>query len=128
MDNEVTLKEYVESRLCASDKRIDTAVENIKESTQAAFAASQKAIDKQEHFQTTYNAGHNDLSRKMEAQYKDMIPRTEHRLEINKLTEDIKSLRESRSQNEGKGLGNRELLSWVVAVLSIAGMAVVLLR
>lgn len=126
--NDITLKEYVESRLCALDKRVDTAVQNIEKSTSAAFAASQKAIDKQELSQTTYNAGHNDLSRKMEEQYKLMIPRAEHEVMFQRINEDIKSLRETRSQVEGKGIGNRELISWVVAILSITGMVVALIR
>lgn len=74
MSADITLKEYIESRLCALDKRMDSAVGNIKESTSAAFAASQKAIDKQENFQTSYNAGHNDLNRKYEAWSYCQIP------------------------------------------------------
>lgn len=126
--NDVSLKEYVESRLCALDKQMDAAVQNIKESTSASFAASQKAIDKQENFQTIYNAGHNDLSRKMEAQYKEMIPRSEHQLTIERVIDNIQSLRESRSQTEGKGIGARELLAYIIAAVSIGGAVIAFLK
>jgi hypothetical protein len=145
----ISLKEYIESRICALDKRVDAAVANIKESTTSAFSASQKAIDKQEESQRAYNAGHNDLSKKMEDQYKMMMPRVEtvglfkgvdDKIETFKkdaeakaealrianeksndnLLKEIASLRESRSQIEGKGIGNRELLAYIIAVIGIA--------
>ena len=71
--------------------------------TSAAFAASKEAITKAESNQTTYNATHNDLTRKMDAQYKDMLPRTEADSRFAAQEEKIQDLRESRSATTGAG-------------------------
>jgi hypothetical protein len=113
-------KRYTE-RFDSSEKAVAAALAAQKELTNAAFASSEKAIVKAEDSQRTYNQGHNDLSRKMEEQYKALVPISEHRADLNsvksevandkvnmekrmdRMAEDIKFLRESRSGVEGKG-------------------------
>jgi tetrahydromethanopterin S-methyltransferase subunit G len=121
------LKELTNSKLQAMD-----------EATKTAFNAAEKSSEKTDQNQKDYNAGHNDLTRKMESQYKEMAPRQyvddkvhvlEEKLEAIRLSkdaqiestksvvdsrvaeirEDIQSLRESRSQQTGKSLGVREV-------------------
>ncbi len=70
------------------------AIESQEKATNAAQSASEKAITKAEASQQQYNVQHNDLTRKMEAQYKEMIPRPEFQRAIEPLSA-------SRSESEG---------------------------
>jgi hypothetical protein len=112
-------KRYNE-RFEAQDKAVAAALAAQKELTSAAFASSEKAIVKAEDSQRTYNAGHNDLSRKMEEQYKLMVPLTEHKADLlnmekrmDRMGEDVKGLRESRSGVEGKGIGINAVIAYI---------------
>lgn len=127
-------KERDDSRKTA----VDAALTAVKEQTKASFDGSEKAIVKAEESQRQYNQGHNDLSRKMEGQYKDMLPRpeadakfkaTEEKIEG--IKKEIASLRESRSEGTGeKGgrLSSQQLLmmivSLILALVVIGGAAV----
>ena len=75
---------------------VDDALAAVKEQTSASFAASEKAIVKAEESQKTYNQGHNDLSRKMEAQYSLMVPQAEAKLKWDAID---KAIEESRREN-----------------------------
>src|SRR6185369_9527266 len=88
MTENVTLREYVETILNEHDKRnnqrfsgaelaVKDALASQEKATSAAFMASEKAIVKAEDAQRAYNVVHNDLSRKMDEQYKEMMPRPE---------------------------------------------------
>jgi hypothetical protein len=134
----VSLKEHLESlisqRFDAQEKAVQAALAAQKELTNAAFASSEKAITKAEEAQKSYNQTHNDLSRKMDEQYKEMMPRAEslarhasneHRYQELKddfsklriefkddlsklrieLMKEIGSLRESRSESSGDKSG-----------------------
>jgi hypothetical protein len=108
-----------------------------KESVTSAFLASEKAIVKAEEAQAAYNVAHNDLSRKLDEQNKATIPRPEinalfigvdQKLEairasldkdIETLSTDIRSLRESRSETGGIKAGNREIIAYLIAGASI---------
>lgn len=120
----------------AQKTAVDAALAAQKEQTASSFSSSEKAIRKAEESQQSYNAGHNDLSRKMEAQYALMVPKTEAQLkwdsaerdtsEIHKelaivrestpkdinslrfeLMREISNLRESRSEGGGERSGAR---------------------
>ena len=67
----------VATALAAQEKATYVAFSAHKESVASAFLASEKAIVKAEEAQRAYNIGHNDLSRKMDDQYKTMMPRQE---------------------------------------------------
>jgi hypothetical protein len=93
---------------------VATALQSAKEQTMSTFSASEKAIAKAEYSQLQYNTGHNDLARKMDDQYKQMIPRPEADSRFHMLEEKIADLRESRSGLQG---------GWALffALLAIAG-------
>ena len=82
-------------------RALQAALTSVKDQTSSSFAASKEAIVKAETNQTVYNATHNDLTRKMDAQYKEMIPRTEAESRFKTMEEKIADLRESRSQTTG---------------------------
>jgi len=147
-----TLKEHLETlvaqRFDAQDKAVSSALSAQKELTSAAFASSEKAITKAEEAQKAYNQTHNDLSRKMDEQYKEMMPRSESlarhasnelrhqelkddfskvqgqvkddfsKLRI-ELMKEISDLRESRSKGEGKGTGAKNTVVYVVLAVGL---------
>jgi len=100
---------------------VDKALTAVKDATNAAFAASDKAITKAEAAQKVYDIGHNDLIRKGEEQIRNL--RTE-------FMERIADLRETRSLNEGDKAGRlstRELIGWAIAVIGGGGAIVLAL-
>lgn len=69
----VHLRELMDER----DRRYMERAESDRLAVRSAFAASEKAIQKAEDAQTTYNQTHNELSRKLDDQNKATVPRTE---------------------------------------------------
>jgi len=145
-------KERDDSRRTA----VDAALAAVKEQTKSSFEASEKAIVKAEEAQKSYNASHNDLSRKMDEQYKAMTPQSEARLkwdntdkelmEVRKdvisnretaqkeitnlrdsLMREIAGLRESRSESVGGRQQQQDLRAWLVAGIAVIGLLVTLL-
>ena len=94
-----------EERFTAQDKAMIAALAAVEKQTVAAALASEKAIDKQEMAQNTYNVGHNDLSHKMEAQYKEMVLRSEylqgHQALIERVDEKSESLEKEMNTLKG---------------------------
>jgi len=90
------------------------------------FLSAKEAVAKAEAAQTAYNANHNDLTRKMDAQYAFMLSRTEadsrfhnHDEKIDEIKKDLASLRESRSE----GSGRREQTNWLLTLaIGIIGL------
>jgi hypothetical protein len=130
-------KQY-DARFHAAEIAVTAALNAQEKSTTAAFAASEKAIVKAEQAQTAYNVAHNDLSRKLDDQNKATIPRPEimalfgsidQKLEsmraafdkdVETLTTDIRSLRESRSESGGSKTGAREIMAYIIAASGLA--------
>lgn len=130
--NDISLKELIEKLFQAEqeytrqrfddikkqfeqqEKNVAFALASQKELSQNVANASDKAITKAEEAQKQYNQGHNDLSRKMEDQYKEMLPRKEaderqknqeekleaHRGELSDLRQKIEEMRVRGSVNQ----------------------------
>lgn len=112
------LRELIDERDRLYSERSTTIREEIK----TAFASSEKAITKSEASQQVYNTGHNDLTRKMEAQYSMMVPREEARLKWDAVDKELQSLRESRSGGQGEREAsrlNRDFEKWVIGVIAL---------
>ena len=114
----------------SADTAVSAALAAQEKSVNAAFAAAEKAGEKLEVSQTSYNAFHNDLARKMDAQYERMIPRSEAfekfeglGKEIQNLRDsvgkDIQNLRESRSAVSGKSEGAGAAWAMVIAIAGL---------
>lgn len=73
----VSSEKAVDKAFNTAEKAVTQALVAQKELSQTVALASDKAITKAEEAQKTYNVGHNDLSKKMEDQYKQMLPRVE---------------------------------------------------
>ena len=100
--NEVPLKEYLERLLEQIDKRYEQRFIDAEKLTNAAFQASKEAIVKAETAQNSYNSTHNELSRKMDGQYKEMTPRSETQTLERSLTHEIQLVREASKELAGR--------------------------
>jgi hypothetical protein len=110
-----------------SKEAVAAALAAQKELTNAAFASSEKAIVKAEESQTVYNTGHNDLTRKMEGQYKEMIPRAEHEEVIKALENKISQVQTTQSKTEGKGLGAASVIAYIFGAAGFLAALVLLI-
>lgn len=147
MSEEPTLRELIvrldgleklsEVRFKAQETAVQSALIAQKELTTAAFASSEKAIVKAEEAQKSYNATHNDLSRKMDDQYKEMMPRPEADSKLSsfdarlvelkesqvalriELMKEIAGLRESRSEGKGDKVGRMSQQQLVMMIVSL---------
>ncbi len=66
-----------DSQFKSGETAVASALAAAEKQTTAAFLSSEKAIVKAEEAQKAYNQTHNDLNRKMDDQYKSMMPRPE---------------------------------------------------
>lgn len=126
MTDTVSLKDHLLTVIDEHDKQHAAALRALKELTAAAFVASEKAIVKAEEAQFAYNSTHNDLARKMDAQYKEMVPRAEANLkwdgfekDLVELRKDISGLREAKSELGGKFSGSQVVFSYIFAILGL---------
>jgi len=118
-------KRYEQS-FTQSKESVASALAAAKEQTSASFNASEKAIAKAESSQLQYNATHNDLTRKMDAQYKEMLPRLESEGKFNAIAEKIEdvkrelnALRDFRSETVGQRVqqtSDKGQSNWVIGI------------
>ncbi len=110
------------------EKRYDQAIHDLRVWTDERFTSSDKAIGKAEAAQAQYNSAHNDLTRKMDAQYKEMLPRPEAESRFRALEEKLGELRESRHTIEGRSSGvnaTSDIVGRVTVILiSIAAVVI----
>lgn len=112
----------------SAETAVASALAAAEKQTMAAFLSSEKAIVKAEEAQKSYNATHNELSRKMDDQYKVMMPRVESEKMFDRFKEDIQSLRESRSEIGGRHGGYHAGWSYLIGgigLLAVLGSLVV---
>lgn len=78
-EKEYTRQRFIEidGKFTQQEKNVAFALAAQKELAQSSLASSEKAIIKAEDAQKAYNSGHNDLARKMDDTYKQMLPRAE---------------------------------------------------
>jgi len=109
-------------------KAIDSTIAGLKESSAIAFNVSDKAVNKSENAQREYNSMHNDLSRKMEAQYKDMLPRTEADRMFAALSDKIDAMAKAGNIGEGRGQGLSLAWSLLLGAVALAGALIAIFR
>jgi phosphopantetheinyl transferase (holo-ACP synthase) len=121
------LRDLVDER----DKRYDERFKSQDKAVDAAFAAQKEAIAKAESAQLQYNVVHNDLNRKMDAQYQQMLPRHEADSRFQTLTEKISDLLDDRMSRSGREIQSdksRDWLQWALPiVISIFSLAAVII-
>jgi len=153
--DKVSLREFLEekiehlsTRLNSLDAKYNAAIESEERAREAQSKSSKEAIGKAEEAQRAYNIGHNDLSRKMDEQYKSMVPKpefvlkndaVEREIEDNRkqlevmrellprevgllrieLMKEIAGLRESRSEGGGKAAGVQASTAFVISAFGV---------
>jgi len=71
----VNVEKHYDARLSEIKEATATALIAVEKQTNAAFAANKESVTKTEEGQRAYNAQHNDLTRKMEAQAARFVDR-----------------------------------------------------
>lgn len=108
MPDTVTIKEYLEKRIDELEKSIDRRFASADSQVKIASAALGERLNSMNEFR---------------AQLKDqtalMLTRSESDAQHEKIDSDIRSLRESRSDIQGKASGISMIVAIVIAVLSI---------
>lgn len=145
-DGDVSLKEYLETLIANNDKRyeqrfndtkiaVDAALIAADKAVAAALAGQKEAVTKAEVAAEKRFESVNEFRNTLSDQQRLLLPRLEAETKFDFLTKvidgntkEIANLRESRSQTEGKGIGNRELIAYVVAALSIIGALSAILK
>jgi hypothetical protein len=96
----------------ASEVAVTAAINASDKQTTASFAASEKAIVKAEEAQREYNVRSNEFRGQLDDQAKTLMPRLESQTvfkayedKLEAVKQDVKSLRESRSELGGRALG-----------------------
>ena len=123
--------------LSSLEKQIDLRFQSAKDLVTAAFAASDKAITKAEEAQREYNVRSNEFRGQLDDQAKLLMPRNEvmgiiksieEKIDASRthnensllsIKEDIKSLRESRSEGSGRQSGISAAWAIGVTVLNL---------
>jgi len=104
-----------EDKFKALDSATDKALSAVQSQTAAAFAANKESVTKTEEGQRAYNAQHNDLTRKMEAQAARFVDR--ERLEeyekrfdtkLESLKADIARLQQVGAETGGRHVQQQE--------------------
>jgi len=96
-------------RTVSSGTAVNAALKAAETLTNAAFAASEKAIVKAEEAQKSYNSSHNDLARKMDEQSKATMPRQETESRFHAVEEKIATIRDALAASGGIVLGGKAI-------------------
>jgi hypothetical protein len=132
--SEISLKEWVESILASRervsaekerlweerDKRYEETFKAIKESTSAAFAASQKAIDLASAANEKRADASNEIRGAMLDQQAKLMPRAEAEAVLSRNTADIKSVTDRVNAGLARGIGIKDSYGWLAASLALA--------
>jgi chromosome segregation ATPase len=84
----------------SAEVAVNAALAAQQKLTDAAFAASEKAITKAEEAQKSYNQTHNDLSRKLDEQNKATMPRQEVESRFNSEAERLEEVKNKVAELE----------------------------
>jgi hypothetical protein len=134
MPDEISLQKYVESLLAAKKEfdderniRYEEMFKSMKESTAAAFAASQKAIDIASAASDKRQDQNNEIRGAMLDVQAKMMPRLECEAGLSRNAADIKSVTDRMNTAQGRGAGIKDSWGWLVGlgggILAFLGLA-----
>lgn len=106
-------------RHTSSQSAVTAALVAAKEQTNAAFAASEKAIGKAEINAEKWRENANEWRSAMMDREIKFSPRSEVENEFKSLRQEIAGLAKSRDEGMGSRSGTTELRAWAVAVISV---------
>ena len=123
------LERLIDERDLNYKDRIQVAIAAQKALTDAAFAASEKAILKSEESQREYNVRSNEFRGQLDDQAKTLMPRVETdgrfaalESKLNEVKEDVSGLRESRSALGGRSEGLSAGWGFVLGAIGLIGL------
>jgi len=109
----LNLEKHYDARLSEIKEATATALSAVEKQTNAAFAANKESVTKTEQGQLAYNAQHNDLTRKMEAQAAKFVDRErleEYEKRFDSKLESIKADIGRLQEGSATGMGRREVV------------------
>jgi len=129
------LRALYDAEIRAVRESMVTRFAALKELTEQSFTAAHLAVTKSEDSQRSYNSTHNDLVRKMDAQYAHMMSRSEADAKFNSLGPrfDAIELRiRELAQKSSESIGGQLLTMRLVAIggvlVAIIGIVFAVLR
>jgi len=133
----LNMEKHYDARLSEIKEATATALIAVEKQTNAAFAANKESVTKTEEGQRAYNAQHNDLTRKMEAQAARFVDRErlddyEKRFDtkLESLKADIGRLQQGNAagterrvtQSEHRQQSNWTVTNVISVIFGLAGM------
>jgi hypothetical protein len=129
----ISLKKYVESLLKSKekidqererfaqerDRRYEEQFKSIKDSTAAAFAASQKAIDLASAADEKRADASNEIRGAMLDQQAKLMTRSEAEAGLSRNAADIKAVTDRVNLMQGRGTGIKDSWGWLAAFLGL---------
>jgi hypothetical protein len=110
VEDKISLKEYVDLKIGAIDK-----------ATSVAYASMEKRLE-----------GMNEFRNQLKDQNITFITKAEYSAHMNKIEEDIRILRESKAQLEGKAsqsdVNSLRLISYISLAIGLSGLLITLIK
>jgi hypothetical protein len=113
----VSLRDYVEALVGGDHAYFDARLCALEKATVTAKDAMERRLE-----------GMNELRAAMKDQASGFISRTEHESTHRALTDDIRSLRESRAEMAGKASQGQVMIAWIMGVVGILLSVISLLQ
>jgi hypothetical protein len=104
----IELKEYLESKLCDLEEKADLKIDSLKEATSLAKATLDERL-----------ARMNEFRESLKDQNQTFVTKNEFNVLINRIEDDIKSLRESRAELQGKASQNQVNIALLISVAGV---------
>jgi hypothetical protein len=104
----ITLKEYIETKIHALEKQMEIKFDSINKATQIAITNNEKRLE-----------GMNEFREQLENQSSTFITRNEHEIINKQIVDDIRSLRESRAELQGKASQNSVFIGYIISIVAI---------
>lgn len=111
-------RQHYDTRFKAAETAVNAALAAQKELTSAAFAASEKAIQKAEANAAKWQDNANEWRGSMKDREMQFAPRLEVEGEFRALRAEISALRSSRDEGSGRRLGGQSLWGYIVAAIA----------
>jgi hypothetical protein len=106
--NDISLKEYFETRLRDLEKATTIVASNLEKSTAIAASAMERRLE-----------GMNEFRNQLKDQTSTFVVRSEYNSTLSRLNEDIRVLRESKATMDGKASQMSTNISTIIAIIGL---------
>lgn len=98
-----------------------------KEMVALALAAAKEAVTKAEAASERRFAAVNEFRETLADQQRTLMPRLEAQFQIDALRKEVEALKEANMRQTSRGIGQGQVVAWVVAAVSFAGAVTALI-